>query len=158
MVNCIRPCEADIVSVFVGCTVQLVYSVATFFTPKPSLSWNLAWLFFKAFLFREWSRNQKQQTVLELLRSAEPEAPSQTQWIRIRFLERVLQDSLLSESDGKESACNGRRPRFNPWVRKIPWRRVWQHTPVIPPGEFCGQRSLVGYSPRIAKSQTQLSD
>ena len=24
-----------------------------------------------------------------------------------------------------------RRPRFNPWVGKIPWRRKWQPTPVF---------------------------
>ena len=34
-----------------------------------------------------------------------------------------------------------------PWVRKIPWRRTWQSTPVFLPGELHGQRSLVGYSP-----------
>ena len=39
------------------------------------------------------------------------------------------------------------RPGFDPWVRKIPWRRKWQPTPVFLPGESCGQRSLVGYSP-----------
>ena len=33
------------------------------------------------------------------------------------------------------------------WVRKIPWRRKWQPTPVFWPGEFHGQRSLTGYSP-----------
>ena len=38
------------------------------------------------------------------------------------------------------------RPRFCPWVRKIPWRREWLPTPVFLPGEFHGQRSLVGYS------------
>ena len=38
-----------------------------------------------------------------------------------------------------------RRPRFNPWVRKIPWRREWQPTSVFLPGEFHQQRSLVGY-------------
>ena len=26
-------------------------------------------------------------------------------------------------SAGKESACNGGRPGFDPWVGKIPWRR-----------------------------------
>ena len=31
-------------------------------------------------------------------------------------------------------------------VRKIPWRRAWQPTPVFLPGESNGQRSLVGYS------------
>ena len=41
-----------------------------------------------------------------------------------------------------------RRPGFNPWVGKIPWRRKWQPTPpVFLPGEFSGQRSLAGYSP-----------
>jgi len=36
---------------------------------------------------------------------------------------------------------------FNSWVRKIPWRRKWQPTPVFLPRESHGQRSLVGYSP-----------
>ena len=39
-----------------------------------------------------------------------------------------------------------RRPGFNPYVEKIPWRRKWQPTPVLLPGEFHGQRSLEGYS------------
>ena len=36
---------------------------------------------------------------------------------------------------------------LDPWVRKIPWRRTWQSTPVFLPGESHGQRSLAGYSP-----------
>ena len=36
---------------------------------------------------------------------------------------------------------------FAPWVRKIPWRRAWQPTPVFLPGESHWQRSLAGYSP-----------
>ena len=35
---------------------------------------------------------------------------------------------------------------FDPWVRKIPWRRKWQPTPVFLPGESYGQ-SLAGCSP-----------
>ena len=27
------------------------------------------------------------------------------------------------------------RPGFSPWVGKIPWRRAWQPTPVLLPGE-----------------------
>ena len=49
----------------------------------------------------------------------------------------------------KESSCQCRRHkrhRFNPWVGKIPWRRVWQPTPVLLPGKSHGQRSLVDYS------------
>ena len=38
------------------------------------------------------------------------------------------------------------RHRFDPWVRKMPWRRNWQPTPVFLPGEFLGQKSLPGYS------------
>ena len=44
-----------------------------------------------------------------------------------------------------QPAC--RRPRFSTWVRKISWRREQLHTSVFLPGEFHGQRSLVGYSP-----------
>ena len=36
---------------------------------------------------------------------------------------------------------------FDPWNEKIPWRRSWQPTPVLLPGESHGHRSLVGYSP-----------
>ena len=39
------------------------------------------------------------------------------------------------------------RPRFNPWVGKIPWRGKWQPTPVLLPGKSHGLRSLVDYSP-----------
>ena len=51
---------------------------------------------------------------------------------------------------GKGSTCQcrrHRRPGFNPWVRKILWKREWQPTPVFLPGEFHGWRSLAGYSP-----------
>ena len=48
---------------------------------------------------------------------------------------------------GKGSACQYRRLRFDPWVRKIRWRRRWQPTPGFLPGKSHRQRSLVGYSP-----------
>jgi len=38
-----------------------------------------------------------------------------------------------------------RRWSFDPWVRKIPWRKKWQPTLVFVPGKFQGQRSLAGY-------------
>ena len=37
--------------------------------------------------------------------------------------------------------------RFNPWVRKIPWRMEWQPTLEFLPGEFHAQKSLAGYRP-----------
>ena len=52
-----------------------------------------------------------------------------------------------TNADSEESACQGRRLEFNPWVRKIPWSRKWQPTPVFLPGKSHGQRNLVGYSP-----------
>ena len=47
------------------------------------------------------------------------------------------------------TACKCRRckrHRFDPWVRKIPWRRAWQRTPGFLPGKPHGQRSLMGYN------------
>ena len=49
--------------------------------------------------------------------------------------------------DGKESACQCKKPRFNPRVRKIPWRRKQKPTLVFSPRKYHGQRSLVGHSP-----------
>ena len=54
---------------------------------------------------------------------------------------------LPSWISGKESACQCKRHGFDPRVRKIPWRRKRQLTPVFLPEESHGQRSLVGYSP-----------
>ena len=39
-----------------------------------------------------------------------------------------------------------------------PPEKEWLPTPVFPPGEFCGQRNLVGYTVhRVAKGRTQVS-
>ena len=52
-------------------------------------------------------------------------------------------------SVGKESLAmqETEEMQFDPWVRKISWRRAWQPTPVFLSGKSHGQRSLVGYSP-----------
>ena len=44
-----------------------------------------------------------------------------------------------------------KRPGFNPWVRKIPWRRKWLLTLSFLLEKFHRQRSLKGYSPRDHK-------
>ena len=70
------------------------------------------------------------------------------------WLRYPLQDSwapLVAQTVKNPPACNA---GFDPWVGKIPWRRKWQPTPVFLPGESHGRRSLMGYSPRVAKSQT----
>ena len=40
-----------------------------------------------------------------------------------------------------------RRPGFDPWIRKIAWRRERLPTPVFWHAECHGQRNLMGYSP-----------
>ena len=65
-----------------------------------------------------------------------------------------LLDIAPGGTSGKESTCQCRRHRFNPWVGKVPWRRAQQPTLVFLPGELHGQRSLAGYSPWGWKSQT----
>ena len=59
---------------------------------------------------------------------------------------------------GQSICLQCRRPRFNPWVGRIPWRRKWQPTLVFLPGESHGQRSLEATVHRVAKSRTRLSD
>ena len=59
-----------------------------------------------------------------------------------------LATSVARWHSGKESTCQGRRLKFDLWVRKIPWRRRLQPALVFLPREAQGQRSLEGYRPR----------
>ena len=71
---------------------------------------------------------------------------SSTGWAHHKWkLERLL--GLPWWLSAKESTCQCRKLGFNPWVRKIPWRRKWQPTQVFLPEKSHGQRSLAGYSP-----------
>jgi len=57
---------------------------------------------------------------------------------------------FLAGASCKEPTCQWRRPkrcRFDPWVRKIPWRRAWQPTPVFLPGESYELEEPGCYSP-----------
>ena len=47
----------------------------------------------------------------------------------------------------KEPACQSRGQGFDPWVRKSPWRRKWQLTPIFLPAKSHEQGNLPGYSP-----------
>ena len=51
----------------------------------------------------------------------------------------------------KNPPANADVCQFDPWVGKIPWRRRWQPTPVLLPGESHRQRRLTGYSPGSCK-------
>ena len=69
-----------------------------------------------------------------------------TEWLNLTELNWT---PLPGGASGKEPACQCMRFKrcgFNPWVGKIPWRQAGQPTPVFLPGEFHGQRSLMGQS------------
>ena len=69
---------------------------------------------------------------------------------KILICRTIMCQGLPRRLSGKEFTCHYKRCKrlsFGPWVRKIPWRRKWQPTPVFLPGKSHGQRSLVGYSP-----------
>ena len=86
-----------------------------------------------------------------LMSSSPPKGPHfqiPSQW-RLVFNIWIL--GFPGGASDKESACQWRgwkRSSFDPWARKIPWRRKWQQTPVLLTGKFHGQRSLVDYHPR----------
>ena len=88
-----------------------------------------------------------------------------TELNREQFLQTIKLDSvpkikerLFRWHSDKEHAYQCRkfkRCRLNLQMRKIPWRRKWQPTPIFLPGKFHG---LVGYSPWGHKESTQLSN
>ena len=54
-------------------------------------------------------------------------------WVELCPLQEIYR--LPRWLGGKESTCQSRRPGFDPWVGKMPWRRKWHPTPVFLPGE-----------------------
>ena len=70
-------------------------------------------------------------------------------WVRVCVCVCVCVDAFWGFPGASvlKRICQCRTCRFNPWVRKIPWRRKWQPTPVFLPGKSHGQRSLAGCSP-----------
>ena len=61
-----------------------------------------------------------------------------------RLLEAIC--DFLGGSDSKCICLQCRRPEFDPWVRKIPWRRKWKPTPVLLLQKSQGWRNPVGYT------------
>ena len=68
------------------------------------------------------------------------------QWIFSKGVKTVQREGLPWWLRWSRICLPCRRPGFNPWVGNILWRREWQPTAVLLPGEFHGQRNLVGYS------------
>ena len=61
-------------------------------------------------------------------------------------------------SMGKEWTCNAGETGnmgFDPWIRKIPWKRKWQLISVFLPEKPHGQRRLAGYSSLGSKESTK---
>ena len=76
-----------------------------------------------------------------------PEPKERTQpSFSLNFLFYIGRQGFPGGWDSQESACNGGRPRFDPWVGRSPWRNKWQLTLVFLPGKSHGQRSPVGHS------------
>ena len=81
---------------------------------------------------------------------------------RDRCIDDRLTDRGIKKKIVDESAYQCMRLGCNLWVRKIPWRREWQPTPVCLPGEFQRQSSLGGYiqsmgSPRVRHDRSDLA-
>ena len=60
---------------------------------------------------------------------------------------------------GKEITCQYRRHkrcRFDPWVGKIPWRTVWQPTPVFLLENLVDRRAWWDTVHRVAENRTRL--
>ena len=70
----------------------------------------------------------------------------------LHYVSAMVGSGFPGVASGEEPAPQWRRHKrlgFNPWVRKIPWRKI--PIPVFLPGESYGQRSLAGYSPSGCK-------
>ena len=95
-------------------------------------------------------------TLCDPIDSSPPGPPSlgftrQEHWSGLTFPFLILcslkSDSVFSGGSVVKNPPPNRRCGFDPWVRKIPWRRKWQYTPVCLPGKSHEQRSLAGYNP-----------
>ena len=82
-------------------------------------------------------------------------------WLTLKFSSMTLPTTKLTSGlpwwlSGKESAC---QCRFDPWVRKIPWRK-WQPTPVFLHGKFLRRNRGAWWAivHGVGKSWTRLSD
>ena len=65
-----------------------------------------------------------------------------TEWLTNKDKDPTYYGSVL-----KSSPVNATNSGLDPWVRKIPWKRERQPTPVFFLEKSHGQRSLAGYSP-----------
>ena len=68
--------------------------------------------------------------------------------LTLRFSKRALGASPVAQQYRTCLQCRRhRRCRSDLWAGKIPWRWIWQPTPVFLPEKSPRQRSLAGYNP-----------
>ena len=81
-------------------------------------------------------------------------------YLNIEFIQRhcVWEPLWPGGASGKEPACQCgcKRPGFNPWVGKIPWRRKWQPSPVFYLENPMDRGAWPTAVHRVGKSGTQL--
>ena len=80
------------------------------------------------------------------------------QEINFKYEESEGSPGSTSRKEPSSQCRRHERCGFDPWVGKIPWRRVWQVIPYSCLKNPHGQRSLVGYCPQshkeLAKTDT----
>ena len=78
----------------------------------------------------------------------------------VGLLSALLLPGFPGDASGKEPTCQWswhKRHGFNPWIRKISWRRAWHPTVVFLPGESCLDRGAWRATVhRVEQSWTQL--
>ena len=77
----------------------------------------------------------------------------------LQHIDFIASKWQIKSNSGKEPPCQCRRRKrhgFDPWVRKIPWRRTWQPTLIFLLGEFHGHTAWRLIVHMIAESWTQL--
>ena len=120
--------------------------------PYPFFNWvvDLFWIYLYKF-FRYWKINPCSMVWADFSSNHFPSGIKNNQKEQFELLSQNIfcqVVNILSQWLWWWRVClQYRRPRFNPWVGNILWRREWQPTPVFLPGEFHGQRSLAGYNP-----------
>ena len=68
----------------------------------------------------------------------------------------IFQEYLVAHSVMNPLAMQ--KTQFKPWVRKMPWRRKWQPTPVFLPGKPMDRGAWWATVHRVAKNRIQLSN
>ena len=120
----------------------------------------LEWTAYPFSRVSSWPRNRTRSPVLQVdsLSAELPGEPCEM----IPHCNFILHFLIVSEIFPGGSAVKNspamQETQLYPWVKKIPWRRKWQPTPVFLSGKSHGQRSLAGYSPWGHKSWTLLSN